>query len=114
MKHLQKSISYYDLIEDQREFLNDPLMMLKTTQVKKQDVRKFRPQGPIKPSKKKTIPKRTMNQKSNLTDLIDVDIFGEKMDSNFNPMFKSPKPQVSNNRGNNSFPQQQPMVHAKK
>lgn len=55
--------------------------MMKTNREKKTDLRRFKPQGPIKPSKKKTKAQRPMNKNKNLTDLIDVDIFGDKMGS---------------------------------
>jgi len=111
MNHLKKSRMEAFLIEGQNGFMNDPLMMLKTTQDKKQDIRKFRPQGPIKPSKKKSVPQRSMNRESNLTDLIDVDIFGEKVDPNAGPLFKTPRTQPL--RQNPVFPQQ-PVIQPQK
>ena len=66
---------------------------------KKQDIRKFKPQVPMQPSKGQKKNTRYHNRESNLTDLLGTDIFGGNQASSNNdkPSNKPRKSSSSNN-----------------
>jgi hypothetical protein len=66
---------------------------------KKQDIRKFKPQVPMQPSKGQKKNTRYPNRESNLADLLGTDIFGgnQALSSNDKPSNQPRKSSSSNN-----------------